>query len=251
MLRMKTNAVALVEPKELMREGLKRIFSRSSFRVVWEHKRLEEALVRPPLQCACAAVLTDAEEYASLGEVELLRLRQNFPGAKIVLMCGRDRCREIAQVSKDADGLVLTSYGSAALARALELIVLGTPVLPAAAFPCRSEPTASPCKQKPSVAPRQPQPTVVPGQSMPAPAPLEVPEHLPQGLEKLSEREATVMRLLCDGSSNKLIARRLEVSEASVRVHVKAILRKTGVRNRTEAALLARGLIEPPTVAQM
>lgn len=41
------------------------------------------------------------------------------------------------------------------------------------------------------------------------------------------------------GYSNKLIARRLVVCEATVKVHVKAILRKLNVNNRTQAAIWA------------
>ena len=41
------------------------------------------------------------------------------------------------------------------------------------------------------------------------------------------------------GESNKVIARKLEIAEATVKVHVKAILRKVRVRNRTQAAMWA------------
>jgi two-component system nitrate/nitrite response regulator NarL len=41
------------------------------------------------------------------------------------------------------------------------------------------------------------------------------------------------------GSPNKIIARKLDVAEATVKVHVKAILRKTGAANRTQAAVWA------------
>jgi two-component system nitrate/nitrite response regulator NarL len=49
------------------------------------------------------------------------------------------------------------------------------------------------------------------------------------------------------GNSNKVIARELDVCEATVKVHVKAILRKLEVNNRTQAAMWAsaRGLAQP------
>ena len=55
----------------------------------------------------------------------------------------------------------------------------------------------------------------------------------------LSPRETSILRCLARGASNKLIARDLQISEATVKVHVKAILRKIGVANRTQAALWA------------
>lgn len=57
--------------------------------------------------------------------------------------------------------------------------------------------------------------------------------------ELLSDRELETMRYLLGGNPNKVIANHLEVSEATVKVHVKSILRKLGVRNRTQAAIWA------------
>lgn len=58
--------------------------------------------------------------------------------------------------------------------------------------------------------------------------------------EHLTAREEDVLRLLARGLSNKLIARELAISESTVKNHVKSILAKMQVRNRTEAALGAR-----------
>ena len=55
----------------------------------------------------------------------------------------------------------------------------------------------------------------------------------------LSARELNVLEGLKEGLPNKQIARQLEITEATVKVHVKSILRKTGVRNRTQVAMWA------------
>jgi len=55
----------------------------------------------------------------------------------------------------------------------------------------------------------------------------------------LSPRERDVLCCLMAGYPNKTIARQLDVCEATVKVHVKAILRKLKVRNRTQAAIWA------------
>jgi two-component system nitrate/nitrite response regulator NarL len=64
---------------------------------------------------------------------------------------------------------------------------------------------------------------------------------------KLSPRELDVLCCLMAGYPNKVIARKLDVCEATVKVHVKAILRKLNVCNRTQAALWANshGIHEP------
>jgi two-component system nitrate/nitrite response regulator NarL len=55
----------------------------------------------------------------------------------------------------------------------------------------------------------------------------------------LSAREAEILSSLMEGEPNKIIARRLHVAEATVKVHIKAILRKVGAANRTQAAMWA------------
>ena len=53
----------------------------------------------------------------------------------------------------------------------------------------------------------------------------------------LTQREKDVLYLIAKGQSNKLIARNLDISEGTVKVHVKRVLQKLGVRSRTEAAI--------------
>ena len=64
-------------------------------------------------------------------------------------------------------------------------------------------------------------------------------------LQHLTPRQCEVLDLLCQGMSNKLIARRLALSENTVRGHVQAILGFLQVSSRSEAAFAARqrGLI--------
>lgn len=64
---------------------------------------------------------------------------------------------------------------------------------------------------------------------------------------KLSERETEILGALVGGDANKVIARNLNITEATVKVHIKAILRKLNVVNRTQAAIWAtmRGLDLP------
>jgi len=55
--------------------------------------------------------------------------------------------------------------------------------------------------------------------------------------QQLSPREKSIMQCLIAGDSNKCIARKIDIAEATVKVHVKAILRKIRVQNRTQAAI--------------
>lgn len=55
----------------------------------------------------------------------------------------------------------------------------------------------------------------------------------------LTPRETEILGLLAEGQSNKVIARNLGISDGTVKLHVKAILRKLSVHSRVEAAVLA------------
>ena len=58
-------------------------------------------------------------------------------------------------------------------------------------------------------------------------------------LDALTAREREILQLLMTGASNKLIAIRLGIAEATVKVHLKTLLRKIDVNNRTQAAIWA------------
>lgn len=59
---------------------------------------------------------------------------------------------------------------------------------------------------------------------------------------RLTDRQQEILRLLCDGLSNKEIGRKLALSDATVKMHMTAVLRALGVATRTQAVLAARSL---------
>ncbi|WP_456404040.1 response regulator [Thiolapillus sp.] len=58
-------------------------------------------------------------------------------------------------------------------------------------------------------------------------------------MDQLTPREQEILCLLAEGQSNKVIARNLGISDGTVKLHVKAILRKLDVHSRVEAAVIA------------
>jgi DNA-binding NarL/FixJ family response regulator len=60
---------------------------------------------------------------------------------------------------------------------------------------------------------------------------------------KLTRRQQEILPLLAKGMSNKEIARALNIAEGTTKIHASGLLRVLGVRNRTEAAILARDYI--------
>jgi two-component system nitrate/nitrite response regulator NarL len=62
-----------------------------------------------------------------------------------------------------------------------------------------------------------------------------------QGLEMLSAREREILTLIARGSSNKVIARDLDIAETTVKIHVQHILRKLNLSSRVQVAVYATG----------
>ena len=58
--------------------------------------------------------------------------------------------------------------------------------------------------------------------------------------KQLSERELQVLGGLCQGLSNKEIARELDLQEVTIKLHVKTLCRKIEAKNRTHAAMIAK-----------
>jgi two-component system nitrate/nitrite response regulator NarL len=71
------------------------------------------------------------------------------------------------------------------------------------------------------------------------PATLSTDDPPVNGDARLSTRELEILSYIAAGNSNKLIARSCNLAESTVKIHLKAILRKIRVRNRTQAAVWA------------
>ncbi len=67
----------------------------------------------------------------------------------------------------------------------------------------------------------------------------EAPDEAPDALAELTPRETEILGHIAEGKSNKVIARELSISDGTVKLHVKSILRKLGMHSRVEAAVMA------------
>ena len=234
--------IALVEPYEVLREGLKRILGRSRFRCAYECQSIFDLKEHAPANREIGAILIDIAEDTAVTVADLADVRRTYPLAKIILMSDPAHGRDAMGVGRSADGLVFRTWDADVILKAMELIVLGEPVFPMDVW------------QPLAVDPGEPERLPDEPPCLSESRPLRIsppPQGPPEAFERLSERELEVMRYLCNGDPNKIIARQLGISEATVKVHVKAILRKTKRRwsalspaiwtkakNRTEAALL-------------
>lgn len=133
------------------------------------------------------------------------RARQTFPATKVVLLSGVAN-RDVANTAMErgASGFIPKSLTAASMVNAIKFVLSGERYFP---FDFGSAEAVS----------------------------------APEGVfASLSDREMQTLEQLCIGLSNKEIARNLGVQEVTVKLHVKNVLAKLGVSNRTQAALLAK-----------
>ncbi|MBL0404079.1 response regulator transcription factor [Microvirga aerilata] len=117
-------------------------------------------------------------------------------------------------------GFCLTATAPDVLIKSLELVMLGESIVPSVVL--RSLMDAAPQRQEQPLQDNTAEPQLSDLKSY-----------------KLSARETEVLSYLKEGTPNKVIARQFDITEATIKVHVKAILRKIGVANRTQAAMWA------------
>ena len=225
---MRCVSLAVIGSSGIIAEGLKSLLNGSTFRIKQQHRSLAEFWKSARGgEGGLSGIILDANNHPPLGSSDLVDIRRWSAAVKIVLMANESRCGEIMPIAGEADCVILTSTAGTALLKALELVLLGQRVYPAGLFQSAGAPVLFHDVDR----------TVV------LPACADTPElgaanGSRNALRNLSDREVQVVNLLRKGSPNKIIARELGISEATVKVHVKAILRKTHARNRTEAALL-------------
>lgn len=217
----------------IIAEGLKSVLNGSRFRLKVQSRSLAEFWSSAASSDErLSAVILDTSNHPPLQISDLEDIRRWSATVKIVLIVDESRFQEIVTLTRDADSVILASGAGPALLKSLELVLLGQRVYPAELFQSALAPVPADELEYEAAAP-----SAHAHDDMPD---VGTANGFRGAWRSLSAREVQVVNLLCDGSPNKIIARKLGISEATVKVHVKAILRKTRARNRTEAAILFR-----------
>ncbi|MXQ11770.1 LuxR C-terminal-related transcriptional regulator [Microvirga makkahensis] len=214
----------------MLREGIRHILSSTRYKVHPEDLSCRGTSAPQIYGHEPFLFIIDSNLYPN-GPTAIVRdLKGQHSEARVVILAdGFDFEEMKLSLQAGADGYCLATTGCEALIKYLDLVMLGEVVFPSSpllnAMSSLSE-TANVRKESASV----------------AMSPLHS-ERLTEAKESvirtLSSREAEILQCLMEGAPNKVIARRLEVAEATVKVHIKAILRKIRVANRTQAAMWA------------
>ncbi|BCM85779.1 chemotaxis protein CheY [Methylobacterium indicum] len=159
------------------------------------------------------------------GPGSLSAVRECFPAVKVaVVSASTERNKILTALEVGVHGYVPKGIGSAELTRAVGMILDGQIFVPA----CLA--VLDGAGPRPSFEARIPGPDGRgDGRS------LRIPD--------LTPRQRDVLALLVEGRSNKEIARRLQLGEGTVKVHMAALLRSLGVQNRAAAAVVGARLL--------
>lgn len=224
--------VLLVDDQRLMREGLRTLLElHPDMHVVGEAgdgAEAEDFIKRQQVELRPRVVLMDLRMPRTDGVSATARIKRHWPDIQILVLTTFDDDELVFQsIDAGASGYLLKDVGSDALAEAVRAASRGdAPLQPSVARKILSR-LRSPTPASP---PRAAEPTVGVG--------VGVGVGVRVG-ESLSERELAVLRLLGRGAGNREIAEALALSEGTVKNYISAILAKTGLHDRTQAALYA------------
>ncbi|MGE7417077.1 response regulator [Methylobacterium tarhaniae] len=219
-----TPPVALIaDDDDFFRLAVVAILTRSfGFAEVVETGSLDAALDQlSTRRGAVTLALFDLAMPGMEGPGSLSAVRECFPSVKVaVVSASTERNKILTALEVGVHGYIPKGIGSAELTRAVGMILDGQIFVPASL-------------------------AVLDGAG-PRPA-LEI---RPAGLDgrqpripDLTPRQRDVLALLVEGRSNKEIARRLQLGEGTVKVHMAALLRSLGVQNRAAAAVVGARLL--------
>lgn len=199
--------VLIVDDHELVREGLAELLGRDpTMEVVGKAETGDEAMILFRGHRP-DVTLVDLRMTPTDGVTLISKLREESPDARIVMLTSYDTDEDIYRGLKaGASSYLLKQVGLGELVQTIRAVHNGERRIPPAIAAKLAEHMANP---------------------------------------QLTPRQVDTLRLIVDGLSNQEIATRLNITEGTVKAHVKAILAKFGARDRAQAASVAlkRGIV--------
>ena len=218
--------VFVVDDHTLFRRGLMALIGQDAgLQVIGDASDASEALRQVP-QLQPQVILLDNHLPGVLGVDAIAGLRQASPTSRVVMLTVSEDGQDLATALRNgAQGYLLKTMDGELLFEAIRRAARGEPVVSpellgklVTAFQSQGAP----------------EPAAVAEGAQGTPAAAASPSPSP-----LSPREEEVLREIAPGASNKEIARRLDIAETTVKIHVQHILRKLGLSSRVQAAVYA------------
>jgi two-component system nitrate/nitrite response regulator NarL len=225
MPRQQSFATVLVGKSILLREGLARILRSANFRIVASVSCANDLLPsKPQLHQPLFLIAHTGDSFdAAIEQIGIIRDRH--PTGRIAIVADRYRLGELVSALRaGANGYFVDVMTCDVFIKSIELVMMGETIYPPAFLSFVLDPEINNLDEVVPHDEQEQEEILIATEDTIAP---------PQ----LSPREKSILRCLVEGDSNKCIARKIDIAEATVKVHVKAILRKIRVQNRTQAAI--------------
>jgi two-component system nitrate/nitrite response regulator NarL len=223
----KNTATIIVATSALLREGIASFLQNTPYKIVATAAGSAELTrISYPLGGPTLAIVGMENENLDETAESIRVLRSLMPDGKVALLVGKNGAIDVRRVlTLSPDACIFNPGSRDILIKIFELTFMDQRVI------VLSDSTATTAS-----APASKTPSYTHDLADPAAA----------SLTSLSPRERQIVISLAEGKSNKAIARLYNLSEATVKVHLKAILRKTNTHNRTQAAIWAiqRGFLD-------
>jgi DNA-binding NarL/FixJ family response regulator len=225
-MRRQSFGTVLVRPSTLLREGLAPALVAADFRIIASASHVPDFAQIPPSHDQPLLLIVDAREDPEGAVAQIELFKQRNPSGRVAVLADH-YCQSdlISAYRAGANAYFVNAMSCGAFIKALELIMLGETILPPELLSFIGD--GDDHHEHPPTALNQ----IMTGD---ASQPIGT-----DAVPRLSPREKCILRCVVEGDSNKAIARKISIAEATVKVHVKAILRKVRLNNRTQAAIWA------------
>jgi two-component system nitrate/nitrite response regulator NarL len=214
--------VVLAIKSQLFRDGLRLLLSEAGFTVIGELSQPADIMRLTALFPDQPIDLVIIEASLCFEDRDLIaNIRQSTPHVRLAILAEKGDLLHVGRRNiMAADSILSLEISGEIMVQSLRLVQLGQRMVPLDLIASLLRSNAMRLQGS--------APSGGGGEAEP-----EGDDHAP------SQRETEILRCLIEGSSNKVIARKLGITEATVKVHLKGLLRKIKAANRTQAAIWA------------
>jgi two-component system nitrate/nitrite response regulator NarL len=230
----------LIGPNALLRDGVAHILTGADFRILASAAYIDDSIATLLVPLQAILLIIEASDFdATLGQIETFK--EQCPAGRVVVLAHQLHLPEmVLAFSAGADAYLVNVARTDTFIKFLELVMLGERILPPSllnlfyANESSSDSGNVKLDHQDSDKPDDPRTN---GNNDPSDDNDSDGEDT--GKLRLSPRQRLILRYLIEGDPNKIIARKVHITEGTVKTHVKTILRKIRVHNRTQAAFWA------------
>jgi DNA-binding NarL/FixJ family response regulator len=200
--------ILLIDDHEMFRDGISMLLKREYNDLeIFDAKDLKEALLHLRQHDDFTLVLLDLHLQDSSPHENIKNIQSRYPNAPLCIISGEERPEFIRNILEyNVNSYISKTIGNEEFINAIKQVLSGKSYLPAGVA---SEIERWKIEGNPAI-------------------------------NNLTQRQIQVLALMAEGTSNQLIAEKLNISGNTITVHVKNILKTLNAANRTEAGFLAR-----------